>query len=608
MSLANPILLTGASGSVTGVYANLDTEGAGDSDDGAGSDGIGAGAPDMSSWYEWVCPATGYYVFDTRVTNVTVIHTSLAVYLLTGADAPPTLADLTPVTYVASGREPVAYGYEVGALAAFGATAGATYYINVTSRFGELGQFGLEWMPFAFLTLGACGTCTPAATGLCKIGSAAMGDLTASVDDLGGFTGSDSTDGSVSFGSLASGWYIAVYCGGAFFSNVDGFWLLGDTAPYGPCLLYSLGSSAYVGVYRGTGAFPYSSETITFAAGNIVNGGDGFYICTTGYTVPPGTADNPPDSNANFAAYANFIGFGGTGSSTGNTQQACEVANACRNQGFCHSGGNIIFTWLQDNATTELTNGTPNPTLAVFLFSPSAQLTLAIASISNSGASGGGYNYSVTVSIKNTNQRFASGPFSLKLNNADDVSSSSGTVNISNLAANGTTTATFTFYSASFNSLTGQFQFINCQGANDGTAITLLLAQAVVSLGAGGQTKCVGGCTNLCTYITTTVVNNAGVVPVSALTYAVSATNALFAPVIFEPGGVSAPTAAICAETFASGGLSGASGVIAPGTTIYMFFGIQRNGSGAPTSQVLTIATSAGSVTFPNFTHSLSLL
>ena len=111
-TLANPILITGTSGSVAAVNLDQDGYGAGDIGDGAGSGDIGAGAPDPTAWCEWVCPATGYYRFDTRGAGTTA-PTSIAGYVLSASPhSPVIMADLTLETYVSSGKENGAYGYE----------------------------------------------------------------------------------------------------------------------------------------------------------------------------------------------------------------------------------------------------------------------------------------------------------------------------------------------------------------------------------------------------------------------------------------------------------------------------------------------------------------
>ena len=626
-TLANPILITGASGSVAAVNLDQDGYGAGDIGDGAGSGDIGAGAPDPTAWCEWVCPATGYYRFDTRGAGTTA-PTSIAGYVLSASPHMPVImADLTLETYVSSGKENGAYGYEWGALIAFACTAGSTYYINVYSRIaGVTGNISLEWAPFSFTTLGACGACTPAAGGLCLIGSAAMGDMTtATALGPGGSDGRvpDRVVGSYNFGSQTSGWYIVLYCGGAI-SVPSGEWTLGDTASLGPCVLYSLGSGTFYGWYNGTQGqpYPFQSYSLSFTPGQIVNDGGQFWVCTAAVTyaannqwpTPGPTGGISGNDPTHWAVWSNYVGMQSGTIASYVSQQDCEVVGACTKQTFCHSGGNIELTWAEPMGYS---NCNPNPTFALLKFIPSQQCTVSLASIGNTGASGGGYNYSVSMTIRNNNLRFASGPFSLQLTNAADVSSSSGTVAISSLAANSSTTATFTFYSASTDSLTGVFQLINCNGDNDGGTLTILLAQALVSVARQAHTHCSNTCSSLCTYSDQIAITNVGVVPVSNVSFTITCTAALFAPTMIQDttGQGSLPNSTICAESFTASSLTSTTGSLPPNVSsltpyAYIHYGIMRSSSAAPNNQTLTVAThlTSGAITFPNYTVTESML
>lgn len=89
-------------------------------------------------WYEWVCPATDTYRFETLVVDASGIDTDLTVF--TGA----AVESLTPVVENADGKQPDNGDYE--AILEFEAIAGVTYYIRVSSFSWEFaGAFDLEW-------------------------------------------------------------------------------------------------------------------------------------------------------------------------------------------------------------------------------------------------------------------------------------------------------------------------------------------------------------------------------------------------------------------------------------------------------------------------------
>jgi hypothetical protein len=317
------------------------------------------------------------------------------------------------------------------------------------------------------------------------------------------------------------------------------------------------------------------------------------------------------DGDPNWAVYAPLASLNGGAGAPYATQVACEQANSCLTAFFCFSGGDVSMLWLND--TSGFTNGTPNPTFALFRFSPGAECVISLNSITNTGASGSGYTYSVTVKIQNSNLKFASGPFSVALVDTAGISSASAAVSFDSIVTNGiaagaNATATFTFYSATQDLLNGTFQIYNCNGDSDGTAQTIVLASALVYVVTGGNLVCGGCSTAPCLYSDQINFTNIGVIPISSVSFVITTPNALFTAVTIDTTGQgSAPNASVCARTASTSSLSGSTGVIAPNDGFaYAHFGVIRNG-GAAGSRTLTVASNVGSIVFANFTTTIYL-
>ena len=554
---------------------------------------------DLSNWYYWTCPTTGYYYFDTRGMTAPggatgpSFPTTIAPYLLGASPHTPVqMSDLSSLatSELPAGKEGTRYGFEYGALVAIPCTAGAVYYFQVNSRDGvSTGSFNVEWKPYSFLSLGGCGTCTPASTGLCKIGSGAISNVhTATASNSFGAT------------TYPSGNYILDYCGGAQAYFTGAPWQVGSPSSGGTgqglFLFYSLGAG-----YRWLGwvTDPNTGVIVgpkTFFLGDIVSDGSNFYQCTTAVTYPGGS--HPfypgPSTNPNFAPASNIINLNNATNYA--TQAAAVAANLCTSYSFCHTGGQIILAWCEQYPTAGYDyNGTPNPTFGLFLFSPSQNLALSVQSISNTGASGGGYTYSVTVQITNGNLRFNSGNFTISLENAGVISSASAAVAVGPIGPGSNTTVTFTFYSAAADTMSGTFQFLDCDGNVDGTQ-NLLLAEAIWAFPASiPNTLCNGsmvGYNHNCTL----TVHNTGVLPITSVTATLTPQ---FNYVFLGGAGVSNT----CSLTLSSGSLTFTTGSIAPGGSTTLLFGAVRNPPSGFNLQYIYIASNDGALTVPTSTN-----
>lgn len=594
---------------------------------------------DLSNWYYWTCPTTGYYQFNTRSSH-TSFPTTITPFLLGSSPHTPVISgDLTNVTSacVAGGREGSGYGFELGGLVALSVTAGQVLYFQVNNRTSgtgdpSTGTFGINWEPYSFVTLGACGTCTPAGTGLCKIGSVGLSSLNLATDPDGHYKRAEGcisvyfawTEGVGSFGTLSSGYYYLLYCGGAVNSTYGGsFWGIGNGSESSGWLLHSGVGDNYAGVWwSGTREVSLPS-TQTYTAGELVNYGGTWYSLLNNVTYdwvggtpgPDSPAEPGPDCDTlNFLEVtSNIIALTDGSGFVWPNQQAAEASAACLNFPFCHAGGTVKIAWFFNDALT-INDGSPDPAWSLFLFSPSQQIKLSVNSISCTGATGSTYHYSVTVKLTNTNTGFSSGNFTLKLQNTGDITGASANVSISSIAASGHTTATFTFDSTAINTLTGTFQFLNCNGDADGTQ-NLPLASAVVSVAYGNHISCGGS--SLVQYGDQYNLRNSGVIP-CVINFTITAPSVLLTtPAVLTTTGESgSPPDALCTTSATVGSLSGTTATIPPSYSggpaayIYVQFGIKRNGSGAPTSQTITVSTqtSTGGVVFAPFTHTETLL
>lgn len=587
----------------------------------SGATGTAGGA--TGDWLAWTCPATGYYRFDTR-TNPG-FRSSLNGYLLSATPhSPVIMADLTLLTYVASGNEPANYGYEWGALIAFSATSGDTYYFNVTSRDGSSGAFTLTWTGFSFVTLGPCGQCTPESTGLCFVKSAGIsaiaGDIPYSSYKYVFGSYAAWTEGTADFGTVGSGYYYLLYCGGAMQSSALYEWCIGLGGGAGGAVLFGSAATNYVGVFWDGETFGSPSSGASYSAGNVVNFAGTFYRALHNVTIS-GSGSYPPNDSTNWVALTSpdvLQISDSTGSYTLPTQQAAEMNSACLNWPFCFAGGDIKLVWMFGNqfaGANDYIDGSPDTTLALFRFDPGYLITGTLQSISNGGASGSGYNYSVTIKLTNTSLRFASGPFSVALQSGgpSSLGSVSAAVNVSSIAAGGSATATFTFYSAAEDALYGVFQMSDCNGNANGPAFQLTLATAAISMSVTTPNtvfRCSSTCSNLCQYSPQLTINNVGVVPISAVNFTITLSlGGLFTTDIQDTTGQgSAPDSSICAKSFSSPSLNDSTGALAVGSYIYVHFGAQRSSSVASGFQNLIVDSTINGVAQPAFTQSLQFL
>jgi len=259
--LTNPTISSGSIGSIGGIVGATD-----------------------SKWLRWTCTTTGNYVFDTRRRG-SVAKTSLAAYLLSDAPSNPiVLGDLSVLTYLTNANFSNGYGYEVGSLIAFAATANKIYYIKVTGRNGGEGKFVLSWEPYIAKKLG-CTTCSGNLFESSKcIASVSILDVT--------------VDGLYPFGSFpkVAGFYKVSYCSGFAESfAVNG---CGEKFSYGGGVAKSIGVLYY-------GATPskwsesgiYHEGDIVYTTGDVVGSPilTGAMFIATGTTVPYTPTNFPED-------------------------------------------------------------------------------------------------------------------------------------------------------------------------------------------------------------------------------------------------------------------------------------------------------------------------
>ncbi len=393
-----------------------------------------------ANWTQAVNPENIF--FSTRDQRTT-FQTTL--YAFTSNLVPPalpqTVADLTPLgPYLGGGNEPNGFGYSNGAEIAFPVSNAQVIYLRISNRFGTAGNCILSWGQFFPETLGSCDSCSPSATGLCKVAGCYINGK--------GFFG---------FGSVPAGTYYIMCCQGSFTGyyahsgayeplttgDVNHIWNIQNNEngilelPVGANQFYTSANNVSLFItatsvpttWPGVDQYGLDHGSTKFWNPNVVGDVNGRIQDAQGndYGAWPAVV-NSFDWSVNYAAgqvatwsgsfgatfYALALGNPATDFSTNywkhpQSGTLTHLGGPCGAIQICHAGGQIGFVSPYDANVAALS-------LMSVEIQHQVQVTISAqgsANVQNLG--GGDYLYGTNISLVNKNSIFATGNFTVEL-------------------------------------------------------------------------------------------------------------------------------------------------------------------------------------------------